>query len=219
MKELGPDDPDPYPLILLAGGGHARVLLEVVALLGGTCEAVLDDDPDPAATARLGVRLAGGLDRLRDFDPAVYRVINAVGSAGLPEARRRVFEAASQAGFTFATLVHPAAIVSSLATLGQGAQVLAGAVLGCDAVLHDNVLLNTRCSVDHDSVVGSHTHVAPGATVCGGVRIGAGCHIGCGATVVQGVSLGDGVLVAAGAVVTRDVPAGARVAGVPARPM
>lgn len=49
------------------------------------------------------------------------------------------------------------------------------------------------------------------------IFIGSDVWIGDKATILKGVKIGDGAIVAAGCVVTRDVPAGAVVAGVPAR--
>lgn len=49
------------------------------------------------------------------------------------------------------------------------------------------------------------------------IRIGDNVWIATGATILAGVSIGNDAVVAAGAVVTKDVPAGALVAGVPAK--
>ena len=74
-------------------------------------------------------------------------------------------------------------------------------------------IVNTRASVDHDCLVGRFVHIAPGATLSGGVRLDDGCHIGVGATVVQNITIGGGALVTAGAVVTSDVKPNERYGG------
>lgn len=56
-----------------------------------------------------------------------------------------------------------------------------------------------------------------GAMQIGHVKIGNRCWVGARAVILKNVELGDGSVVAAGAVVTKSVPAGAVVAGVPAR--
>jgi len=55
--------------------------------------------------------------------------------------------------------------------------------------------------------------------VCTPTFIKRGASIGSNATILCGVTVGEGALVGAGSVVTHDVPAGAIVAGNPARPI
>ena len=52
---------------------------------------------------------------------------------------------------------------------------------------------------------------------CEATRIGKRANIGSGAVIMCGIDIGVGALIGAGAVVTTNVPAGATVAGVPAR--
>ena len=66
-------------------------------------------------------------------------------------------------------------------------------------------------------VLGEHVHVAPGAMLGGGVRVGPLAHIGLCATVRDHVNIGPGATLGMGAVVVRDVAAGVTVMGVPAR--
>jgi acetyltransferase-like isoleucine patch superfamily enzyme len=80
--------------------------------------------------------------------------------------------------------------------------------VGSDVVLADGVFV---ASTDHGRTDRSSVHGT------GPVVIGDHVFVGQRAVVLGGVTIGDGATVGAGAVVTRDVPAGATVAGVPAK--
>ena len=144
-------------------------------------------------------------------------LVNGVGSVGDVTVRRRLYQTYCAAGFRFAEVVHPAAVVSRHARLTAGAQVLAGAIIQAGVRVGANSIVNTGAVIDHDCVIGDHTHVAPSAVLSGNVYVGSGCHIGTGARIIQGVEIGDGCVVGAGAVVIRDVAPNKTVVGVPAR--
>lgn len=54
---------------------------------------------------------------------------------------------------------------------------------------------------------------------CVGTRVKRGASIGSSATLLCGITVGENAVIGAGSVVTKDVPAGAVVAGNPARPL
>jgi len=70
---------------------------------------------------------------------------------------------------------------------------------------------------DHDHGTAQAGPVGAQPLVSKPTRIGRGAWLGAHVSVLKGVSIGEGAVVGAGAVVTRDVPAGAIVAGVPAK--
>ena len=201
-------------VIVLGGGGHARVVLDAVRSAGTQVHGFVDRDP----AARLADLPHLGDDAVvlaMDVDDVL--LVNGLGSLTSTSARRDLYDRFAAAGFRHAAVVHPAAVIADDTVIDSGAQIMAGAVVQTGAHIGVNVIVNTRASVDHDTVIGDHAHVAPGAVVCGGVKIGPGVHVGAGAVVVQGISIGANALLMAGAVVVDDVPEGACVAGVPAR--
>jgi UDP-perosamine 4-acetyltransferase len=191
------------PVILMGGGGHGRVLLEILHkqsrdLLGYT------DLHD----RKLKVPYLGTDDVLSQYGRESTYLVNGIGSVRRPLERQKIFETMKSLGFCFLSVIHPQAIVADgvLEQMGEGVQIIAGAVVNPGAILSDNVIVNTSASIDHDCYIGAHSHIAPGVVLSGDVRVGNGCHIGTGAKIIQGIQIGDGVLVAAGAIVRKDIP-------------
>lgn len=177
----------------------------------------LDSNPARRGTYCLGMLVLGDDSMLADFPPDSVRLANGLGSVGLPTARQHIYENLSARGYIFETVVHPASVVSPNAVLSVGVQVMAGAIIQPGVKLANNVLINTRASVDHGSEIGAHCHIAPGSTLAGDVKLGPGSHIGAGAVIIQGIELGEGTLVGAGAVVVHHYGPNSALIGVPAR--
>jgi UDP-perosamine 4-acetyltransferase len=180
--------------------------------------ACLDNDPTRWDRQILGITVVGNDEKLASLGgPDGVSLVNGVGSAGQPAARRAVWERFSQLGYRFASVRDPRAIVGEGVTIHVGAQILAAAVLQPGTSIASDAIINTGACVDHDCAIGAHTHVAPGAVLCGDVEIGESSHVGAGAIVKQGVRVGSHVVIAMGAVVIRDVKDHSIVAGIPAR--
>jgi len=198
---------------MIGAGGHARVLRESLGLSGIELSGYVATTSEPALP---GVAWLGPDDALAGLDSGSVWLVNGVGSAGDPRARIRVWDEAKAAGFTFATVIDPRAIVHGSAELAEGAQVLTGAIIGTRVSVGADCIINTGAIVDHDVALADHVHVSPGAVIAGGVTVGRASHVGLGARVIQGVSIGSQSIVGAGAVVLHDIADGELAVGVPA---
>ena len=206
------------PFIIVGAGGHAKVLADALLTTGATLKGFTDADPSRWPQQLLDLPVLGNDDfLLKTFSPQSVMLVNGIGSVASTRKRREVFDNFKQRGYNFATVQHPHSMVSRHARLGEGVQVLAGAVIQVSSVIGDNCIINSNASVDHDCEIGAHVHIAPGVTLSGGVKIGSGSHIGTGAIVIQGIRIGAACVIGAGAVVTRDVQDGVTAIGIPAR--
>lgn len=89
-------------------------------------------------------------------------------------------------------------------------------------VAFERITIGERCAIGQFASILDHDHsfIEGGKMkgyVTSPISIGNDVWIGDKAVILKGVMIGDAALIAAGAVVTKNVPAGALVAGVPAR--
>jgi len=206
-------------VIGIGAGGHARVVIEILRLMGGyDLAGLLDSRPELQGAQVLGVPVLGDDSLLPGlYAQGVRHVFIGVGGTGDTRPRRRLYELARGLGFEIVAAIHPQAVLSPSAQIGRGPTVMAGAVINAAARLGENVIVNSGAIVEHDCVIGNHVHIASGARLASTVHVGDSAHIGLGACVRQCVRIGAGAIVGAGAVVVKDVPDDAVVVGVPAR--
>ena len=216
LRLYGRRDSKPRCLIL-GSGGHGRVVLDILRNADRhQVVGFVDSDPTRLGRRIDGVRVLGqpaDLDRIRRQHDAHTAVV-AVGDNG---ARRALADQLDDLDFELINAIHPSANIAHNASLGRNTVIAAGAVVCAHAQIGDSVILNTASIVDHESLIGTATHICPGARLAGRVTVESGAFVGIGATVIQHIRVGYEAVVGAGAVVISDVAPMSTVVGVPAR--
>ena len=121
--------------------------------------------------------------------------------------------------------IEPGAIIREKVEIGKNAVIMMGAVINIGAVIGEGTMIDMGAVLGGRATVGARCHIGAGAVLAGVVEpasatpviVEDGVLIGANAVVIEGVHIGENAVVAAGAVVIEDVPAGAVVAGSPAR--
>lgn len=200
--------------VVVGGGGHARVVMEVLLAAGRRVAGYTDIADSGGAFGSLPC--LGTDSELPALAGRYRQAIVAVGDNAL---RGRLARRVEELGFELGNAIHPSAQISPSVSLGRGIAIMANAVLNAGTVVLDDSIVNTAATVDHDGRIGRDVHIAPGCHLAGYVTIDEGALIGVGSVVGRGkpVRIGEWAVVGAGSVIIQDVSPFTTVVGNPAR--
>lgn len=204
------------PILVLGGGGHAKVLIDTLNQSENNILGILDNSLS-VNTSVLNIPVIGDDTKLLDYKKNEVKIVIGVGSLPSTRHRQELINYVAKLGYKITTVVHPSAVIASEIILPEGAQVMAGVIIQPGVKIGKYSILNSRSLIEHDCIIGSNCHLAPGSILCGGVTVGDESHIGAGAIVLQNVNIGTRVTVGAGALVLYDIVSSKKVVGVPAR--
>lgn len=184
------------PIIILGAGGHASVCLDVLRQFDNTVIGLTS--LENGLSDKMNLPVLGDDQVILEYSPDEVELVNGIGFLPGQCARHRIFDYFKSKGYQFASIVHPSAIVSDSVCLGEGSQIMAGAIIQPDVNIGSNSIINTGSSIDHGSSIGSGVHIAPRAILCGDVIVDECAFVGAGSIILQGVKINANSIVPAG---------------------
>lgn len=159
--------------VIYGAGGHAKVIVDLILILGGKIECVFDDNIKEEDVTFMNIQvLKYNSDLFSDS-----KLIIAIGDNFV---RNKI---SLKLSHDFATLIHPSASVSELASIGKGSVVLSNAVIQAEVTIGEHSIVNVGACIDHEAIVSNFVHIAPmvyvgsSSVIQNGVKINPGAII------------------------------------------
>lgn len=119
--------------------------------------------------------------------------------------RRPIIERFVAEGATFSSFIHPDTYISPSCTVGNGVVIAPGVNVGPKVVIGDFTLINSRCSMGHDSHVGKFNFICPNVCFSGFTKVGDENLFGINSVTIPGIEIGSRNKIAAGMVLDKNV--------------
>lgn len=189
-------------VVIIGAGGHAHVIADIIFAMSDEVIAFLDDDEN------ISERNGSVGDYIKYSDSEFVIAI------GNPYIREKF---ASELKVKWYTAIHPTAVVSPSAKIGEGTVVMPNAVINARSVVGKHCIVNTGAIVEHDNIISDFAHISVGAKTGGNVMVCERTWVGIGATIKNGIKVCNDTVIGAGATVVENISDIGTYIGVPVR--
>ncbi len=149
-------------LIIVGAGGYGKTIEDLASQSEEYSDIkFLDDDAkNPNIIGKIQEK-----ELFIDEDSVFYPAI------GNNKLRCKLIYELLSAGGHVVSIIHPTAYVSPTVKIGVGVAILPNSSVGTNVILGDGCIVNMHAVVDHDTVLETGVHIAPGAIVKANNRI------------------------------------------------
>lgn len=204
-------------IIIIGASGHAKVIIDAIELVGKYSIHGYIDSYKPKEKKILNYTILGSEKIIPELvNKGINKGIIAIGD-NYKRAKMAKKILKTVPNFEFVSIIHPSAIISKYANIGNGSVILGGAIIDVDSKVGDFCIVNNAANLGHDSTMESYSSLAPNTSTGGAVFIGKYTAISIGANVLQSIHVGEHTIIGAGALVTNDIDSYKIAYGVPAK--
>jgi sugar O-acyltransferase (sialic acid O-acetyltransferase NeuD family) len=194
-------------VIIIGAGSHAAEIDEYIKhsqqVTGEKSIKVigfLDDNPVNYTKYRFSALLLGRVDDHTVSEEFYY----IIGIAGLCS-RKAIVDRFRSNGARFLNFQHCSAYVSDSAVIGEGNIIGPNANIGPNVRVGNFNLINSRCSLGHDTIIGNFNFISPNVCFSGFTRVGDENLFGINSASVPDIIIGSRNKIAAGMILDQNV--------------
>ena len=198
----------PPKIILWGGTGQAKVVRPIIEYYGSKVVAIFDDTPNLTPPFS-DIPLYYGWEGFKSWLSNCSNIENIEFciTIGNPHGRVRLklHDQLSKEGLKPTIIIHPTAWIADSAIIGEGSQIMAGAVIQPNAHIGNQCIINSNVYVDHDTLIGNASELVAGSQLMGISKVGVNTIIGASSVILSRIKIGDDVCIGAGNIVSDNV--------------
>lgn len=207
-------------IIILGVGGNCIDILDTINEINSMeyqykVIGFLDDNVNKWGKKYYSVEVLGGLEKARSFKNTYF--VNGIGSPNNFWKKESILAKTGVSTDLFETIIHPAASVSKLSTIGKGTVVLQNTSIATNVKIGNHVIILPNCVISHDDVIEDYVSIASSVTIAGNVLIKESSYIGAGSAIIGNIIIEKNVLLGMSSVVLRNVTENSVYIGHPAK--